>query len=83
LEYDENLENFIFSYRFNRFSVENCVERTILLKYLTIYLDTDLKIILLDHKNNYAGNSNIMSNVARNFDILVIWTSYIIILIVH
>jgi len=30
-------------------------ERTILLKYLKVQLDTDLKIILLDHKNNYVG----------------------------
>jgi len=36
-------------------------------------LDTDLKIILLDHQNNYIGiSSNLMSNAARNFDILAI-----------
>jgi len=29
------------------------MERTVLLKYLNIYLDTDLKIILLDCENNY------------------------------
>jgi len=29
------------------------MERTVLLKYLKIYLDTDLKIILLDCENNY------------------------------
>jgi len=33
-----------------------------------ILLDTDLKIILLDHQNNFDGN--IMSNAAKNFDIL-------------
>jgi len=27
---------------------------------------------LLDHQNNYLGNSSIMSNVAKNFDILAI-----------
>jgi len=30
------------------------MERTILLKYLKIYLDIDLKIILLDYQNNYV-----------------------------
>jgi len=29
-------------------------------------LDTDLKIILLDHQNNYVGNPSIMSDVAKN-----------------
>jgi len=33
-------------------------------------VDTDLKIILLDHQNNYVGNSSIMSNAAKSFDIL-------------
>ena len=32
----------------------------------------NLKIILLDHKNNYIKNSNIISNVAKYFDSLVI-----------
>jgi len=46
------------------------VERTIL---LSIYkFSTDLKTILLDYQNNYVGNSNMMSNVAKNFDILAI-----------
>jgi len=31
-------------------------------------LDTDLKIILLVHQNNFVGKT--MSNVAKNFDIL-------------
>jgi len=35
-----------------------------------ILLDTDLKIILLDHQNNFIGILKIMSNVAKNFDIL-------------
>jgi len=35
-------------------------------------LNTDLKIILLNYQNNYVGILNMMSNAARNFDILVI-----------
>jgi len=31
-----------------------------------------LKIISLDHQNNYIGNSSMMNNIAKNFDILVI-----------
>jgi len=34
-------------------------------------VDTDLKIILLKHQNNYVGNSSTMSKyVAKSFDIL-------------
>jgi len=33
-------------------------------------LDTDLKIILSDHQNNFVGTLKIMSNAAKNFDIL-------------
>jgi len=33
-----------------------------------ILLDTDLKIILLDHQNNFVGILKVMSDVARNFD---------------
>jgi len=33
-------------------------------------LDTDQKRILLDHQNNFVGNSKIMSNAAKDFDIL-------------
>jgi len=32
--------------------------------------DTELKIILLDHKNNFVGILKIMSKAAQNFDIL-------------
>jgi len=32
-------------------------------------LDTDLKIILLEHQNNFVGTSK-MSDAANNFDIL-------------
>jgi len=32
-------------------------------------LDTDLRIILLDHQNNFVETLKIMSNVAKNFDI--------------
>jgi len=35
-------------------------------------LDTDLKIILLDHQNNFVGILKIMSNAAKNFNILAI-----------
>jgi len=28
-------------------------------------LDTDLKIILLNHQNNYVGNLRVMSNAAK------------------
>jgi len=44
-------------------------------------VDTDLKIILLDHQNNFVGTLKIMSNVAKNFDNLGAF--YIIILIVQ
>jgi len=44
-------------------------ERTILLRDLKFCLDTDLKIILLDHQNNFVRILKIMSNVAENFDI--------------
>jgi len=55
---------------------------TILLRNLKILMDTDLKIILLDHQNNFGGTLKIMSNAAQNFDILV-RSFYIIILIVQ
>jgi len=32
-----------------------------------ILLDTDLKIILLGHQNNFIGILKIMSNAAKNF----------------
>jgi len=35
-----------------------------------ILLDTDPKRILLAHQNNFAGTLKIMSNAAKNFDIL-------------
>jgi len=41
----------------------------ILIKYLKMQIHTDLKIILLDHQNNYVGNSSMISNVAKSFDI--------------
>jgi len=37
-----------------------------------ILLDTDLKIILLNCQNNFVGTLNIMSNTAKNFDILAV-----------
>jgi len=36
-----------------------------------ILLDTDLKIILLDHQDNFVEILKIMSNAAKNFDSLV------------
>jgi len=35
-----------------------------------ILLNIDLKIILLGHQNNFVETLKIMSNVAKNFDIL-------------
>jgi len=35
-----------------------------------ILLNTDLKIILLDHQNNFIEALKIISNIAKNFDIL-------------
>jgi len=58
------------------------MKRTFLLKNLSTDLDTDMKIILLDHQNNYIGNSRMMSDAAKNFDILATSLLYIIILIV-
>jgi len=49
--------------------------KMILLKYLKIWLDIDLKIILLNYQNNYVGCSN-MSDAAKDFDILAAWHNY-------
>jgi len=47
-------------------------------------LDTDLKIILLDHQINFVGTLKIMSNAAKNIDIpAVSLCVYILILIVQ
>jgi len=35
-----------------------------------ILLDTDLKIILLAHQNNFVVTLKVMSNAAKNFGIL-------------
>jgi len=43
-------------------------------------LATDLKIILLDRQNNFVKTLKIISNAAKNFDIL---TTSLIILIVR
>jgi len=34
-----------------------------------ILLNTDQKIILLDHQNNFVGTLKIMSNAVKNFNI--------------
>jgi len=47
------------------------MERTVLLKYLKILLDTDMKIILLDHQNNYVERLNIDDNTAKSFNVLL------------
>jgi len=52
----------------------NFVERS------KILLDTDLKIILLNHQNNFVGTLKIMSNVAKNFDSLATGTIIIILI---
>jgi len=44
------------------------MERTILLR--KILLDTDQKIILLDHQNNFVGSLKVISSATKNFDIL-------------
>jgi len=41
-----------------------------LLRKSKILLDTDLKIIWLNHQNNFVGALNIMSNAVKNVDIL-------------
>jgi len=51
-------------------------KRTILLRS-KILLNTDLKIILLDHQNNFIGTFKIMSNAAKNFDSLVASLSFL------
>jgi len=33
-------------------------------------LDTDLKIILLDHQNDFVGTLKVMSNAVKKFGIL-------------
>jgi len=40
--------------------------KIIFLKYLKIWLDIDLRIILLDHQNNHVAI--MMSNVAKSFE---------------
>jgi len=35
-----------------------------------ILLDIDLKLILMDHQNNFVGILKLISNVAKNVDIL-------------
>jgi len=47
-----------------------CTERTVLLKYLKTYLDTHLKIILLNHQNNYVERLSVDDDAAKSFNIL-------------
>jgi len=46
-------------------------------KVSKISLNIDLKIILLNHKNNYISRSDVMNNAAKSFDILVFSLNYI------
>jgi len=46
------------------------MERTRFCYESKILPDTDLKIILSDHQNNVVGILKIISNAAKNFDIL-------------
>jgi len=39
-------------------------------------LDKDLKIILLDHQNNFVRALKIINNAAKNFDVLATSFSY-------
>jgi len=41
------------------------MERMVLLKYIKIWLDTDIKIILLNHQNNYVERLNV--DEVKNF----------------
>jgi len=41
------------------------MERFISLKYLKIWVDTDLKIILLEYQNNYIESLNIDNNTTK------------------
>jgi len=45
-------------------------EITVLLQYLKICLDADLKIILLDHQNNYIERLSVNDNAAKCFNSL-------------
>jgi len=51
-------------------SLTRIYEKNDFAKRSKILLDTDLKIILLDHQNNFVGTLKVMSNAAKNFDIL-------------
>jgi len=59
------------------------MKRTVLWKYLKIYLDTDLKIILLDQERLNIDET-LMNKAAKNFNILATSLNvYIIILIIQ
>jgi len=51
---------------YSRNSKMHHTKETILLRDLKILLDTDLKIILLNHRNNF-GILKIMSNATKKF----------------
>jgi len=40
-----------------------------------ILLDTDLKIILLDHQNNFVETLKTISNAAKNFELIILASS--------
>jgi len=56
----ENFSNF----------ARNLHRRNNFTEVLKIALDTDLKIILLNHQNYYIRISSMMSNAVKSFDIL-------------
>jgi len=45
-------------------------------------LDTDLKIILLNHQSNYVERSNIFDNTAKCFNILATSLNVLIIILI-
>ena len=56
------------SFTLREIELEIIRERMILLKYLKILLDIDLKIILLNHQNNYDAETWWMIDTAKSFD---------------
>jgi len=80
LDYERDKDIQSSAYPFCKIVVSRARKRTILLKYLKIYVDMDLKIILLDHQNNYVENSNMMNNIVKSFDILATSLSVIILI---
>jgi len=47
--------------------------RTVLLRYFKSYINTELKIILLNYQNNYVKCLNVNDNATKSFNILAIF----------